>query len=264
VAIEFRHAQNNIDRLPELAADLVRRRVAVFAALNPQAAFAARAADSTIPMVFHAGFDPVRTGLIANLNRPGGNVTAVNSMNNGLLAKRLELLHEMLPRAERFAALVGSSGFNAEEVTELRAGASVLGLQLEVFRVSTDREIDSAFASLMQKRAEALIVAAGPLFRGQRGQLVSLASRHGVPAIYAYRDDVAAGGLMSYGNSPRGPLVISIMGTYVGRILKGEKAGDLPVQRATTFDFVINLQTARTLGLTVPPTLLAIADEVIE
>jgi putative tryptophan/tyrosine transport system substrate-binding protein len=220
VAIEFRHAQNKMDRLPELAADLVNRRVALFAALNPQAAFAARAADPTIPMVFHAGFDPVRTGLITSFNRPGGNITAVSSMNNGLLAKRLGLLHEMLPHAERFAALVGSSSFDAEEVADLKVGASALGLQLEVFRVSSDREIDSSFASLIQKRAEALIVASGPLFRGQRAQLASLASRHHVPAIYAYRDDVIAGGLISYGQS-RASNVIHVMGTYAGPLLSG-------------------------------------------
>jgi putative ABC transport system substrate-binding protein len=247
VAIEFRHAQNKNDRLPQLAADLVGRKVAVFAALNPAAAFAARAADPTIPMVFHAGFDPVRTGLITSFNRPGGNITAVSSMNNRLLAKRLGLLHEMLPHAERFAALVGSGSFAAEEVAEIKAAASILGVQLEVFRVSTDREIDSAYESLIQKRAEALIIASGPLFRAQRAQLASLASRHRIPTVYAYRDDALAGGLISYGQS-RASNVIIIMGNYVGRILKGEKAGDLPVQRATNFDLVVNLRTAKTLG----------------
>jgi putative tryptophan/tyrosine transport system substrate-binding protein len=263
VAIEFRHAQNKIDRLPELAADLVRRLVAVFAALNGQAARAARAADPTIPMVFHTGIDPVATGLISNLNRPGGNVTAVSSMDIGLMGKQLGLLHEVLPHAERFGALVGSGVLKSEPVAELKAAAAVLGWQLEVRGVDSDLEIDSAFASLMQKRAEALIIGAGPLFRDRRAQIVSLAAHYGVPAISTYRLDAVAGGLMSCGQSQTGS-VTRIMGTYAGRILKGEKAGDLPVQRATRFDFVINLQTAKTLGLTVPPALLALADDVIE
>jgi putative ABC transport system substrate-binding protein len=185
-------------------------------------------------------------------------------MNNGLLAKRLGLLHEMLPHAERFAALVnGLNNANEPEIRDLQTAASALGLKLEVFRVSNNREIDSAFASLIEHRAEALIVASGPLFRAQRAQLASLASRHRVPTIYAYRDDVAAGGLISYGQSGSSSVII-IMGTYAGRILKGEKAGDLPVQRATNFDLVVNLQTAKTLALTVPQTLLVSATEVIE
>jgi len=264
VVIEFRHAQNKIDRLPELAADLVRRRVAVFAALNATAGRAARAADPTIPMVFHTGVDPVATGLVSNLNRPGGNVTAVSSMDNTLMSKRLGLLHEMVPRAERFAALVSSGNFTAGEIADLKEAASVLRLRVEVFRVGTDREIDSAFESLIQKGVEALIIGSGPLFRAQRAQLVSLAARHHLPAISTYRDDLAAGGLISYGQSQTGNGVIGIMGTYAGRILKGEKAGDLPVQRATNFDLLINLQTAKTLGLTVPQTLLVSATEVIE
>ena len=267
VTIEFRFAQSRIDRLPEFAADLARRKVAIIAALNVQAALAARAADPTIPMVFHYGGDPAATRLIASLNQPGGNVTAVNSMNNGLLAKRLELLHEMVPRAERFAALVNSASadIESEPVTELQAAASALGRQLEVLSVSTNRDIDSAFASLTQKQADALIIGSGPLFRDRRVQLVTLASRYGVPAIYAYRADAAAGGLMSYGANLSGMYsVIRTMGIYVGRILKGERAGDLPVQRATKFDFVINLKTAKALGLTIPPNLLALADEVIE
>jgi putative ABC transport system substrate-binding protein len=263
VVIEFRFAQNKIDTLPKLAADLARRKVSVFAALNIAAARAARAADPSIPMVFHYGGDPVATGLVTSLNRPGGNVTAVNSMNNGLLDKRLGLLHELLPGAERFATL--SEAGREAELAELEAAASVLRREIEVFIVGTDRDIDLAFATLVQKRVDALIVGTGPLFRDRRVQHVTLASRHGVPAIYKERADAAAGGLMSYGASPAAAdSVIRVMGTYVGRILKGEKAGDLPVQRATKFEFVINLQTARTLGITVPPTLLAIADEVIE
>jgi putative ABC transport system substrate-binding protein len=264
VAIEFRHADNKIERLPELAADLVRRRVAVFAAFNLTAALAARAADPTIPMVFHTGGDPVQTGLVASLDRPGGNITAVNSMNNGLLAKRLGLLHEMVPRAKRFAVLVSPvAARDPGPIDELLAGASVLGLQVDVFTVSNGHDIDLAFASLDQKPVDALIFNSGPLFRDRRVQIVTLAAHHRLPASYAYHADAAAGGLMSYGALPSDS-VIRVMGNYVGRILKGENAGDLPVQRTTKFEFVINLQTARTLGIDVPPTLLAIADEVIE
>jgi putative ABC transport system substrate-binding protein len=270
VAIEYRFANNNLDRLPDLAADLARRKVAVFAAVNTPAAFAARAADPTIPMVFHTGGDPVATGLIASFNRPGGNITAVNSMNNGLLAKQLDLLHKAVPRAVRFAVLIQSNVNRnfPERVRELQSAASALGLQLDILTVSSSSEIDSAFETLMQKRVEALIVASGPPFRDIHVQLVTLASRYRIPAIYAYSLVAAAGGLMSYGAAIGGRAtvtdVIRVMGSYVGRILKGENAGDLPAQRSTNFEFVINLQTARALGIEVPPTLLAITDQVIE
>jgi ABC-type uncharacterized transport system substrate-binding protein len=246
-----------------LAADLVRRRVAVIVTGDgTQTALAAKAATATIPIVFSTGVDPVQTGLVAGLNRPGGNATGITHMNTELEPKRLALLHEMVPRAVRFAALVPSSQLTGSTtITDLQAAASVIGGQIEFLAASTSREIDMAFASLEQKRADALLVSPGALI-DRRVQIRTLATRHALPTIYPWRDDAVAGGLMSYG------IVITDqfrqIGIYTGRLLKGEKPADLPVMRPTKFEFVINLQTARTLGVEVPPSLLSIADEVIE
>jgi putative ABC transport system substrate-binding protein len=264
VAVEFRWTHNDNNRLPELAADLVRRRVAVIATPGSIAtALAAKAATATIPIVFSAGADPVQAGLVASLNRPGGNITGVLTMNNEIGAKRLGLLHELLPGAARFAVLVNPSNPTAEStIADAQAAASTIGRQIEVLTASTNRDIDAAFAILMQKRVDALLVVPDPLFVNRRVQLQSLATRHAVPAIYSVRENVEAGGLMSYGSSLTD--LFRQNGIYVGRILRGEKPTDLPVMRATRFEFVINLQTARLLGIDIPATLLAIADEVIE
>ena len=263
VAIEYRWALNDTDRLSELAADLVRRRVAVVATPGIAAALAAKAATKTIPIVFQGAADPVQIGLVASLNRPAGNITGVNSMNVELAAKRLGLLHALLPGASRFAVLVNPNIPVAESlIADARAAASTIGREIEVLTASTNREIDAAFASLAQKRVDALLISPQTLFDDRRVQLATLAVRYAVPSIYAGRDWVEAGGLMSYGTNYMDQL--RQVGIYTGRILKGEKPADLPVVQAVKFEFVINLQTARTLGLAVPPTLLAQADELIE
>ena len=226
------------------------------------AALAAKAATATIPIVFSGG-EPVQYGLVASLSRPGGNVTGINSMNSELTAKRLGLLHELLPRAARFAVLVNANNPSSEAmIVDARAAAAAIGRQIEILTASTNGDIDAAFASLKQKQVEALLVAPDPVFTNRRVQLQSLAMRHAVPAIFSHRESAEAGGLMSYGSS-----LIDLFrqtGIYVGRVLKGEKPADLPVMRATRFEFVINMQTARILGIEVPATLLALADEVIE
>jgi putative ABC transport system substrate-binding protein len=262
VVIEFRWAHNESARLPELAADLVRRRVAVIATPgSTAAAIAAKAATTTIPIIFSGGGNPVQTGLVASLNRPGGNVTGISSMNVELGAKRLGLLHELVPSAARFFVLINPKNPFAEAfVTDVRTAA--MGRQIEVVSASTNLDIDTAFAILVQKRADALLVSPDPLFVSRRVQLATLAARHAVPAIYPFREDVEAGGLMSYGASNTD--LIRQAGVYTGRVLKGEKPADLPVMQATKFEFVINLQTARALGVAVPPMLLARADEVID
>jgi len=264
VTVEFRFAYNDNARLPELAADLAQRRVAVIATPgSTPSALAAKAATTTIPIVFGIGPDPVEIGLVASLNRPGGNITGVSSMNAELGAKRLGLLHELLPTAVRFAVLVNPNNRNAEALTrDAQATASALSRQVEILRASSTGEIDAAFVSLLQKRADALLVSPDPLFDSRRVQLVTLATHHRLPTIYSFRENVEIGGLMSYGSSAaeRDRQV----GIYTGRILKGEKAGELPVIRAAKFEFVINLQTAKVLGLNVPQALLATADEVIE
>ena len=264
VTIEFRFGYNDIAQLPKLAADLVDRRVAVIATPgSTPSALAAKAATATIPIVFGIGPDPVEIGLVASLNRPGGNITGITSMNAELGAKRLGLLHELLPSAVRFAVLVNPNNRNAEPLTrDAQATASAIGREIEIFAAGSAREIDAAFVSLLQKRADALLVSPDPLFDSRRVQLVTLATHHRLPTIYSFRENVEIGGLMSYGSSAaeRDRQV----GIYAGRILKGEKPADLPVIRADKFEFVINLQTARVLGLDVSPTLLALAHEVIE
>jgi putative ABC transport system substrate-binding protein len=262
VAIEFRWAQNDGSRLPELAADLIRRRVAVIASIGGTATHAAKALTSTIPIVFDANGDPVQNGLVASLNRPGGNVTGINTLASELGPKQLGLIHELLPRATRFAALLTNGGGGRNRIPDLRAAAAAIGREIEFFHASTNDDIDTAFASLVEKRTEALLIQDNFLFRTRRAQILTLAARHAVPAIYGGRADVEAGGLMSYGPSFSDPN--RQVGLYAGRILKGEKPADLPVMRSTRFELLINLQTAKTLGIEVPPVLLAIADEVIE
>jgi putative ABC transport system substrate-binding protein len=264
VAIEYRWANNNIAQLPELATDLVRRRVAVIVTpASTPATLAAKAATTTIPIVFSAGADPVKLGLVASLNRPGGNITGITGMTVEVGAKRIELLHELLPIAARFALLVNPSNPLTEAlVVETQAAAGAIGLQIEVLSAGTNPEIDTAFAKLVQKRVDALSIAPDALFINRRVHLATLAVHHGVPAIYPYREDAEAGGLMSYG-----PSITDVnrqVGLYTGRVLKGAKPADLPVMRSAKFEFVINLQTARTIGVVVPPMLLARADEVIE
>jgi ABC-type uncharacterized transport system substrate-binding protein len=263
VAIEYRWADGQFDRLPALAADLVRRRVAVIAAQGPaDSALAAKAATATIPIVFYNGADPVQSGLVASLNRPGGNVTGFTTMNTELGAKRLGLLRELVPRATRIAVLVNpGNSLAGSMIADVQAAALALGLQVEVLSAANNGDIDTGFASLAQRRVDALLVAPDVLFLSRRVQLATLAARHAVPAIFPFRENAEAGGLMSYGSSITD---LRQVGVYTGRILKGEKPADLPVMRAVKFDFVINLQTAKALGLTFPPGLLAIADEVIE
>ena len=265
VAIEFRWAHNINERLPELAADLVRRHVAVIVAPQSTAAvMAAKAATRTIPIVFGTGSDPVQAGLVTSLNRPGGNITGITFMNVDITAKRLGLLHELLPNATRFAVLINPTNSVIAEtmVTEAKAAASAMGWQVEIVKASTNREIDVAFATIKEKRVDALLVAPDTLMANRRVQIATLAVRDAIPLIASERDASEAGGLMSYGTS----LVDTYRqtGIYTGRILKGENPADLPVLRATKFEFVINLQTARTIRLEIPPTLLALADEVIE
>jgi putative tryptophan/tyrosine transport system substrate-binding protein len=265
VAIEFRFAHFQLERLPDLAADLIRQRVAVIATPGSSASpLAAKALTTTIPIVFSTSTDPVQSGLVASLNRPGGNVTGIASMGIEIGGKQVGLLRELLPRATRFAALVNSDTPVVSEpmIKEMQAAASAAGRQIEILTASTNREIDAAFAKLVQMRAEALLVSPANLFTIRRVQITTLATRHAVPAIYPLREYVEAGGLMSYGTSAIDQY--RQVGMYTGRILKGEKPFDLPVMQPTKFEFVINLQTARTLGITIPPTLLALAEEVIE
>ena len=265
VAIEYRWADNVLDRLPELAADLVRRQVAVIATPgSAAAALAAKAATAKIPIIFGIGIDPIQAGLVASLNRPGGNVTGVSYMQAELAAKQIGLLHELLPEATRFAVLVNPTNplVTGPIVTDLEAATSAIGGQIEVHPASTIRDIDTAFGRLIQKRADALLVSPGPLFGNRRVQLATLAARHALPTMYYDREFAEVGGLMSYGTSLSDQYRQT--GIYTGRALKGERPADLPVLRATNFEFVINLQTAKTLDLDIPPTLLARADEVIE
>jgi putative ABC transport system substrate-binding protein len=262
VAIEYRFANNVNDRLPQLAADLVSRRVTAIVASSLQAALAAKAATATIPIVFRTGADPIQYGLVAAFNRPGGNVTGINDIGSDLGAKRLGLLRDLLPAASRFAILVDPTAPSTESsVTQARVAASTIARPIEVVTASTSREIDSAFAGLAQ-RIDALLVNSDALFFNRRVHVVSLAMYHRLPAIYAQREFADVGGLVSYGPDLADQLRQA--GIYTGRVLKGEKPADLPVFRATRFEFVINLQTAKVLGIEVSPQLLAIATEVIE
>jgi len=262
LAIEYRWAESHYDRLPVLATDLVGRKVDLIAAVA-NAALAAKSATATIPIVFMGVGDPVATGLVASLARPGGNLTGFNNLIGELLSKRLELLCELVPQAKVIALLVNPNQRPTEGfIRDVQEGARAKGVQLNILKASTEDEIDTAFASLVEQHASALLVAGDVFFLSRREQFLALASRHAIPASYAWRDVVAAGGLISYGIN--NIAVWRQAGIYAGRILKGAKPADLPVQQPTTFELVVNLKTANALGLTVPPSILARADEVIE
>jgi len=262
VAIEYRWAEGRYDRLPALAGELVGRKVDVIAAFGPPSARAAKSATSTIPIVFGSG-DPVREGLIAGLARPGGNLTGVSLLTVELMAKRLELLSELVPQAGMIALLVNQNDANAERIIkDVQEAARAKGVQLHVLKAGSESEIDAAFPALVQLQAGGLVVGTDPFFNSRREQLVSLAARHTVPAIYEWREFAAAGGLISYGSSLTS--VYRQIGIYTGKILNGAKPADLPVEQPTRFELVVNLNTAKDLGLTVPPSILARADEVIE
>jgi putative ABC transport system substrate-binding protein len=263
VAIEYRFADNQYERLPELAADLVRHQVTMIIANGP-AALTAKAATSTIPIVFVAGFDPVQMGLVASLNRPGGNVTGVTILDVEPGPKRLELLHELVPGANDIAALVNSKDPKRAEITanELISAARPLGLQLHVLQAGSVRDFDSVFADMVKFRAGGLVIGGDPFFNNRREELGALAFQHAIPAIYQFREFAASGGLASYGASLTD--AYHLVGIYAGRILKGEKPADLPVQQATKVELIINLKNAKALGIAIPLPLLGRADEVIE
>jgi putative ABC transport system substrate-binding protein len=259
VAIEYRWAEGQYDRLPAMAADLVRRQVAVIFA----AASAAKAATATIPIVFTNGLDPVKLGLVASLNRPGGNATGMYLFSSLLEPKKLELLHQLVPKAAVIGALVNPTNPNAETTSkDLQEAARALGLEIFFVNASTERDIDTAFAAIVQRGVGALLVGNDPYFTGQRDQIVPLAARHALPAFYSNRDSAVAGGLASYGTSITE--AYRAMGVYAGKILRGTKPPDLPVVQPTKFELVVNLKTAKALGLTVPLSLQVAADEVIE
>ena len=263
LGIEYRWAENQYDRLPALAADLARQRVAVLAALGSAAAQAAKAATTTVPIVFAVGQDPVRFGLVASHARPGGNLTGVHFFTTELAAKRLELLRELVPGAVRVAVLVNPANPNTETILrDVEAAARAMGLQIQVCNAGTIDEIDAGFATFARERPDALVIAPDPFFLARRVQLVLLAASNKIPTTYTVRNYVEAGGLVSYGASFTD--AARQVGVYTGRILKGVKPSDLPVVQSTKFELVINAQAARVLGLTVPPSLLARADEVIE
>ena len=264
VAIVYRLAENQDDRLPTLAAELVSRRVAVIATAGPPATFAAKAATTTIPIVFLVGDDPVRLGLVTNLSRPGGNITGINVLISELAGKRLELLRELVPQAARVAVLVNPANVASIEtqLKDVGASARAMGLQIQIHNANTSAEIDAAFETMRRERPDAVYVTTTAFLNGRSLQLAQLAAFHRLPAIYGLHEYVEAGGLMSYG-----PNVVDgyrQVGAYTGRILKGTKPADLPVVQSSKFELVINAQTARMFGLTVPPSLLAISDEVIE
>ncbi len=263
VEVVYRFAENQSDRLPALAAELVRRRVAVIATRS-MGAYAAKAATSKIPIVFMLSEDPVRLGLVASLARPGGNLTGVNFLSTELTAKRLELLRELVPGAARVAVLVNPANAMRAAVTvrDLQTAGGAMGLQIQVLNASSSQEINAAFATFVREHPDAVFVGTDAFFTSRRVQLVNLASRHAVPATYAGRQYPEIGGLMSYGSDTTE--AFRQVGVYVGRVLKGAKPADLPVVQASKFELVINAETARMLGVTVPPSLLSIADEVIE
>jgi putative ABC transport system substrate-binding protein len=263
VAIEYRFAEGRVDRLPVLAAELVRQQVVVLVASSPDGALAAKRATATIPIVFSVGGDPVQLGLIASLSRPGGNVTGVFQFTAALEAKRLGLLHQMVPKATTLAALVHANYAAADsQVRDVRDAAARLDIQLVVLTANSESDFDAVFATLAQQRVGGLLVCASPFFYSRHERLVAQAAHHSVPAIYEWREIAAAGGLMSYGTS----LVDAYQqaGAYAGRILKGAKPADLPAVQSTKFEFVINLRTAKALGLDIPGNLLSFVDEVIE
>jgi ABC-type uncharacterized transport system substrate-binding protein len=263
LAIEYRWSEGHYERLPVLAADLVRRRVAVIVATGDTVSpLAAKAATTTIPIVFAIGGDPVAAGLVSSFNRPGGNITGVSVISAALLAKQLELAHELVPKAGLVGILVNPRPSSAIDLSELQSAAQSRGLDLLVLEANSEDTIDAAFSRLAQKRADALVVEPDVFFLDRRDRLVRLAARHGVPTVYSRREYVPIGGLISYGTSLAD--AYRQVGVYTGRVLKGEKPGDLPVLQPTKFELVINLKTAKALGLEVPPTLLARADEVIE
>ena len=263
VAIEFRWAEGKYERLSALGTDLVRRQVAAIAATSTPAAQAAKALTATVPIVFTTGADPVQLGLVASLNQPGGNVTGVSFLVNELTKKQFEVLHQILPKAALIGFLVNPAvAYARSQTTEAQDAARALGRQLFVVTARTESEIDAAFAALVKKLAGGVITISDPFLNSRRDQIVALAARHSLPALYPVRDYVAAGGLMSYGTSIIG--AYRQVGVYTGRILKGEKPADLPVMRPTKLELVINLKTAKALDLTIPPALIALADEVIE
>jgi putative tryptophan/tyrosine transport system substrate-binding protein len=263
VAIESRFARNDASRLPGLAAELVRLQVTVIFAGSPPAARAAKEATTSIPIVFAMGEDPVKEGIVASFNRPGGNATGFTSLDNQLAGKRLGLLREVAPKAPIFGLLINPNNPNAEPDTkQAQAAAEALGRSLRVYTATTARDFDAAFAGMVREHVGALFVGIDPFYRDNPAPIVALAAHHAIPAIYERRDFAAAGGLMSYGADPSD--TIRQAARYVGRVLKGEKPTDLPVQQPTKFDFVINLKTAKAIGLEIPPGVLAIADEVIE
>jgi ABC-type uncharacterized transport system substrate-binding protein len=263
VSIEYRWAEGHYDRLPALATDLVGRRVAVIVAYTDAASLAAKAATATIPIVFLIGSDPVRAGIVPSLNRPGENITGVSWFGVDLEPKQLALLHELVPNAAVIALLVDRNvPIAASQVREVQAAARILRLQLVVLNVRTASDIDMAFASLVREQAGALVVGAGAFLLSRRAQIIALAARHAIPAIHGFREYSADGGLLSYGNDI--PDAFRRAGIYAGRILKGDKPADLPVERATKFELVINLKTAKALGIVVPAMLIVRADEVIE
>jgi putative ABC transport system substrate-binding protein len=263
VSIEYRWANNEYDQLPALAADLVRRQVAAIAVVAPVGALAAKQATRSIPVVFAVGSDPVKDGLVGSLNRPGGNITGATFFANLLDSKRLGLLHQFVPDANVIAALLNPKNANFElEKNETQEAARTLGLELVLLQASTEREIDDSFMTLTQQHAATLFVAGDAFLGGHAEQIAKLAVRNGIPTSFGLREQAAAGGLMSYGASITE--AVRQAGNYVGRILKGEKPADLPVQQPTKFEFVINLKTAKALGLTIPQSMLLLADEVIE
>jgi putative ABC transport system substrate-binding protein len=264
VAIEYRWANDQYDRLAALAADLVHRQVSVIAATTTAAALAAKASTTTIPIVFETAADPVQLGLVASLNQPGGNVTGITQLAVGLGPKELQLLHELVPSARVMALLVNQNSFSLAEAetSELQSAAHTLGLELHVLNASTEADFDAALASVIKSGAGGLVIATDVLFTSHSAQLAMLAARHAVPAVYKGREFAAAGGLMSYGSDIKDSYRLA--GVYTGRVLKGEKPADLPVQQATKIELIINLKTAKALGINVPNTLIGRADEVIE